>query len=110
MDPSAISHGPYWGVLVLFVIFAALSIVLLTGHGSGLIAGYNTASDADKSKYDEKKMCRVMGAGMALIALLILVMVLLGDNLPSGFAWLMLGVVFADIAGMLLALNLFCKK
>ena len=36
--------------------------------GLSLIAGYNTASESEKARYDEKKLCRVMGIGMMLIA------------------------------------------
>ena len=45
-------------VWIVFVIFAVLSIILLSGHGSWFISGYNTASKEEKEKYDEKKLCR----------------------------------------------------
>ena len=35
------------------------SILLLRGKGAFLIAGYNTASPAQKAMYDEKKLCPV---------------------------------------------------
>ncbi len=50
-----------WVVYVGFIIFAVLSIVLISGHGSWLISGYNTASKEEKAKYNEKKLCRTMG-------------------------------------------------
>lgn len=37
-------------------LFAVLSILLLSGKGSWLIAGYNTASPEEKAKYDSKKL------------------------------------------------------
>lgn len=46
--------GPDWVVYVGFIIFAVLSIVLISGHGSWLISGYNTASKEEKAKYNEK--------------------------------------------------------
>ena len=52
-------------VWIVFVIFAVLSIILLSGHGSWFISGYNTASKEEKEKYDEKKLCRTMGIGMS---------------------------------------------
>ena len=56
MTLKDISNGPDWIMWVAFVILALMSIVLLTGRGAGLIAGYNTASKSEKSKYDEKKL------------------------------------------------------
>lgn len=53
------------GQLVAFLIelgmallFAVLGIILWNGKGSWLIAGYNTSSKTEKSKYDEKALCR----------------------------------------------------
>lgn len=36
---------------ILTIICAVMSVVLLSGHGAFLIAGYNTSSKADKAKY-----------------------------------------------------------
>ena len=74
MKLADLSTGPDWGVYVGFIIFAVLSIVLISGHGSWLISGYNTASKEEKAKYDEKKLCRTMGIGMSVIAILLLIM------------------------------------
>ena len=63
-----------WIVWIVFAIFAVLSIILLSGHGSWFISGYNTASNEEKEKYDEKKLCRTMGIGMSIIAILALTM------------------------------------
>ena len=71
-------------VWIVFVIFAVLSIILLSGHGSWFISGYNTASNEEKEKYDEKELCRTMGFGMSIIAILTLTMGLL-ENILSAF-------------------------
>jgi drug/metabolite transporter (DMT)-like permease len=42
--------------IILAVLFAVLGIIFLCGKGSFLIAGYNTASDEEKAKYDEKRL------------------------------------------------------
>ena len=44
--------------LGLALLFAVLGIILWHGKGAWLIAGYNVSSDAEKSKYDEKALCR----------------------------------------------------
>ena len=74
MTLKDISNGPEWIIWVTFSILAFMSIVLLTGHGAGLISGYNTASKDEKKKYDKKRLCRVCGAGMLLITVMVLVM------------------------------------
>ena len=55
MKLADLSTGPDWVVYVGFIIFAVLSIVLISGHGSWLISGYNTASKEEKAKYNKKK-------------------------------------------------------
>ena len=47
-------HGAVVGLLVI------LGILFLKGKGAFLIAGYNTASKAEKEKIDEKKLCKYM--------------------------------------------------
>ena len=37
------AHGPMWILWIVFAVFAVLSIVLLSGHGANLIAGYRPA-------------------------------------------------------------------
>ena len=56
MKLADLSTGPDLVVYVGFIIFAVLSIVLISGHGSWLISGYNTASKEEKAKYNEKTM------------------------------------------------------
>ena len=55
-------------IWVITGVFAVLSILFFTGKGSFLIAGYNTASKEQKKRYDEKKLCRLMGVSMGIIA------------------------------------------
>lgn len=59
MTLNDISNGPDWITWIGFAILALVSIVLLTGHGAWLIAGYNTASKEEKRKYDEKIFCQL---------------------------------------------------
>lgn len=49
-------------------LFLILGIVFLRGKGSFLIAGYNTASQSEKEKIDEKKLCRYVGRLMFAFA------------------------------------------
>ena len=54
MKLSDISNGPDWVLWVVIILFAALSVLFLSGRGSWLIAGYNTASKEEKAKYNTK--------------------------------------------------------
>ena len=105
-----ISTGPAWIVYVGFIILAILSIVLISGHGSWFISGYNTAPKEEKAKYDEKKLCRTTGFGMAVIAFIILVMGLFEDVLPAGFAYTSLGIVGVDCLVIIIVSHTICKK
>lgn len=54
----------------LAAVFLIVSVMLFSGKGSWLIAGYNTSPKEEKEKYDEKKLCRTMGSMCAIIAVL----------------------------------------
>ena len=110
MKLADLSTGPDWIVWIVFIIIAVLSIVLLSGHGSWFVSGYNTASKEEKKKYNEKKLCRIMGIGMFVIAILILIMGLLEDVLPAFFVYIALGIVLVDIVVIIILGNTICRK
>ena len=110
MKLKDISAGPDWVVWIAFIVFSVFSIVLLLGRGSWLISGYNTASKEEKAKYNEKKLCRVMGSGMAVIAVLILIMGVFESILPVFFVYISIGIILADVAVMLILGNTICRK
>ena len=82
---------------------------LLMGKGSFLIAGYNTASEKEKRKYNEKKLCRTVGVYMALITVLVLGAEILGENIPDWYMALVMGGVFIGLIPTLLYANLGCR-
>jgi len=49
------------GMMILFLV---LGLLLLSGRGAFLIAGYNAMSKSQKSLYNEKALCRVVGGIM----------------------------------------------
>lgn len=110
MKLADLSTGPDWIVYIGFVILAVLSIILISGHGSWFISGYNTATKEEKAKYDEKKLCRTMGIGMSVIAILILTMGLFENVLPSYFAYIALGIIFVDVTVIIVLGNTICRK
>lgn len=110
MKLADISNGPDWVVWAGFIVILIFTIILLSGRGAWLIAGYNTASKEEKAEYDEKKLCRVTGIGMAVIAILILVMGLFEDMLPASFAFISLGIIIVDCIVTIIVSNTVCKK
>ena len=110
MTLKDVSNGPDFVIWMVFVLFLVLSIVFLSGRGGWLIAGYNTASEEEKSKYDEKKMCRIMGAGMAVLTVMLGIMGLGMDVLPAAFAYIFVAVTIIDCVVMIVLCNTICKK
>lgn len=110
MKLADLSTGPDWIVWIIFIILAILSIALISGHGSWFISGYNTASKEEKSKYNEKKLCRTMGIGMSIIAILLLIMELLENILPAFFIYVSLGIILVDVVVIIILGNTICKK
>ena len=98
--------------LAIFVtlILAPFFLLIVLGKGDNLIAGYNTATKEEKSKYNAKKLCRVVGAGMSVITLLIFVMGIGMDVIPYYFAYVTLAIVLIDCVVMLILMNTICKK
>lgn len=110
MTMADIINGPVWVLYLVTGVVCLMAVMLLSGHGSWLIAGYNTMSPAGRERYDRKKLCRVMGAGMGVIGLLLLAVSLFLRSLPAWFSNVMIGVVLADIVIMLILCNTVCKK
>ena len=50
------------------LLLAILGLVLRSGKGAFLIAGYNTASKEEKEKTDEKKLCKAVGNLFLILA------------------------------------------
>lgn len=105
-----VSTGPDWVLYVVIAVFAVISIVLLLGKGAGLIAGYNTASEKEKQKYDEKKLCRVCGGGMLAVTVLLAAAGVFEDVLPAESASIIGIVIFLDCAVMIILGNTICRR
>ena len=89
----------------MMLVFLLLGLVFSRGKGAFLIAGYNTASRAEKEKYDEKALCRFMGRLMFALA---------GTWVPIALSalvdrmwllWLGLGLFFAVCIGGVVYMN-----
>ncbi len=110
MTMADITNGPTQFGWLIVVLFAVLSGVFLSGRGSWLIAGFNTASREKKERYDEKKLCRVTGGGLAVITVVIAFTLLFEDRLPASFANVLGIIIMMVVAGIIYLENKICKK
>ncbi len=105
-----INTGAELGLWIVFGLVVTISVVFLTGHGADFIAGYNTATEEEKEKYNTKKLCRVMGIGMSVIAILLGIMAIGKEVLPNYFVFILVPLVLADVVAIIVVANKFCKK
>ena len=99
--------------IVLWAIFAAsaiMTVTFLSGRGASLVAGYNTATEAEREAVDERKLLRVMGVGMLVVTVVLLVLALLGEATPIAFVCVAIAIVGVDCAVMVYLANTKCKK
>lgn len=82
-----------------------LSIILLSGRGSWLIAGYNTMSKEKQNKYDSKKLTRATGIMTIIISLALLA---LAFSLLNAIVFLI--IVFVSVIIIIIYTNKYCLK
>lgn len=110
MTVKDISNGPDGVIWLVGAVLVVISILMLSGKGGWLIAGYNTASEEEKNKYDEKKLSRVTGVGMSLITVMVFVMALFEDVLPATFVYIFGAFVAVVSITIIVLLNTICKN
>jgi len=91
--------------IAIMAMFILLGIVFMCGKGAWLIAGYNTSSAYEKSRTDEKALCRFMGKSMFVLAACWIPMCL---NAVTGKMWLLwtgLGLFFIAIMVIVIYAN-----
>lgn len=110
MTLQDINHGLDWMMWGDAAFLALISIILLTGHGSRLIAGFYTSSKEEKSKYDEKKICKVTGIGVSVLAVFVLIMAIWQSILPAEFIYVFFTFTFIDCSVVIVLINTVCKK
>lgn len=89
--------------------FFIVSIVLISGHGSFLISGYNTAKKEEKESLI-KKLCRTYGIGFLIISILILLVSIFESVLPASAAFIICCIIFFDYLMIIILENTICKK
>ncbi len=92
---------------LMVAVFLVISVVLLSGHGAWLIAGYNTAGKEQKAAYDEKKLCRATGV-MTLIITVETAILCLSPGEVLAIPYLI--ALCITIALSMVYINLKCKR
>lgn len=90
-------------MIVLYIVAAALlimGIVIVVGKGDNLIAGYNTASEEEKSKYNIKRLRGLIGGLLTILAPLTVIM--LGEEtMEASFSYMALTFVMSIVVVIL---------
>ena len=94
----------------LTAILGICSLILLSGHGAALIAGYNTMTEDEKKTIDEKKLCFVMGISMLISTLVLFFMALLSPNITTATALIASSIIAIDTVVTVYIANTKCKK
>ena len=55
-------------LIIIAAILLVLGIVILIGKGDNLIAGYNTASEAERAQYDIRRLRGLVGGLLVVLA------------------------------------------
>lgn len=104
-------NGPIWTGWILVVILAVLSITLLMGKGSFLIAGFNTMGKEEKGRFNEERLCRVIGGGLGIITVMVGTSLYYKFQFPVPVLDLMMPWgLLAVIVLMLILSNTVCRK
>lgn len=101
---------PVWVAWLMDLLCAVISLILLMGKGSFLIAGYNNSTQEIKAKYNVKRLCRVVGGGFALITIILVICTIYEFDLPSYLQWIMPLGLFTVIASIAILANTVCKR
>ncbi|MBO4290236.1 MAG: DUF3784 domain-containing protein [Lachnospiraceae bacterium] len=89
----------------IVVLFILLGVILSMGKGASLIAGYNTASEAEKARIDEKKLCKYVGRLMFVLAGCLALLALSFYLKSKALEWTGLGLFVASILGGIFYIN-----
>ncbi|MHB8127318.1 MAG: DUF3784 domain-containing protein [Desulfitobacteriaceae bacterium] len=92
-------------IYILAGLMIVLSIILLSGRGSWLIAGYNTMSKEQQNKYDKKKLTMATGIMLLITSIAMLALVF---SLINTIIFLI--IVFVSVIMIIIYTNKYCLK
>lgn len=77
---------PWIANLVAILLLLPIALILRSGRGAFLIAGYNTSPKEKREQYDEKALCRFVG-NLLLLACVPLVLGGILSLIPAAAGW-----------------------
>lgn len=92
---------------IVGVLLGTLGIIILIGKGDKLIAGYNTASEAEKARVHIKRLRLLLGVTMLLLA--VMVPLTLGRHTTESLGMFLAFTMILMIVVLILA-NTWAKK
>ncbi len=103
-------NTPIWVPLIVVAILVIISIILLMGKGSLMIAGYNLLPKEIKLKYNTKRLCRVVGCGTSIISVILVVATFYRFEMPVAISWIIPWGLFGTIVVVAVLANTICWK
>lgn len=98
---------------VVTVILLLFALVIRLGKGDKLIAGYNTASEQERAKYDVTRLRRVISWCLCILAVLMWIPTIaeaLTGNVKSAVYLIWAILIFVVIVTTLIMANTWAKK
>ena len=96
--------------IIIVAALATMSILIFSGKGNILIAGYNTSDKEEKSKYNINALGKVVGGGFGIITIITALIMIYDAELPSVLSWLNPWGILGTIAIMVIAGNTICRE
>ena len=90
------------------ILFVPLILLILSGRGDNLIAGYNTASEKEREQYHIKRLRLVIAGILLATTILFWIPILMNDKEPYKFI-VLIGMFPVCFIGIILA-NTWAKK
>lgn len=94
-------------LIIIAALLAGMGIVILVGKGDNLIAGYNTASQKERSQYNVKRLRGLIGGLLVVLAPLTVFM--LGEETMAA-VWSFVALTFVMCIIVVVLANTWAKK
>ena len=95
-------------IIIIAALLLVMGIVILIGKGDNLIAGYNTASEEERAKYNVKKLRGLIGGFIILLTPLMVLFLAVNPSRHAGFEFAAVTTLLAII--LIILANTWAKK
>ena len=99
--------------IIATVALLPLSVIIAVGKGDALIAGYNTASEKERARYNVKRLRGVVAALLLVVLAIFWMPFVVGGSVSAGknelFVYQIIMITFATVVALILA-NTWAKK